>query len=61
MFFLKSVFELLIEWMLIPPELSSDGLSPGHLHHGHVGQEARLDNSFRGKCYTQLHTALGWW
>lgn len=40
-----------------PTELSPDGLPPGYLHHSHVGQEACLDNSFRGKqicIYKQL-------
>lgn len=33
----------------VPAELSSNGLPPGYLYHSHVGQEACLDYSFRGK------------
>lgn len=36
------------------PELSSDGLPLGYLHHSHVGSEACLDDSFWGDLIFQV-------
>lgn len=53
-FFFSFVFE---KFWFAPAELSSNGLPPGYLHHSHVGQEACLDYSVRGK-HTYLYNQL---